>query len=310
MEPRSRRKVIGILHDSNRQNPLNFQDGDPEDFFVQDTEFAGKRLFVKRFFRIGEYLLNYRGNRRDDNNSDTVYMFEVGKPEGIVIDATSRLDCMGRYINDIDPFNVQNCHPIKQLNEKKDVRFCFFATKNIDTGHELRYDYKTNYAPWRKPSFFSEPKGETQSVVKARKKKKAPGEKPVGTQSHDPSKDYGDQQNTTSSQNEKDIGESVPEKCVETQIEVGIDEMGSEEHESIPDLGSIPNVDSGENIEKGKTSRQDREFDSRRIDAADNAVELNLSIQHCQNPIQQDDQTMTYTNLFSEDGISSKISFR
>ena len=50
MESRSRRKVSGILHDSYRQNPLIFQDGDPDDFIVQDTEFAGKGLFAKRFF--------------------------------------------------------------------------------------------------------------------------------------------------------------------------------------------------------------------------------------------------------------------
>ena len=94
---------------------------------------------------------------------------------------------------------------------------------------------------------------------------------------------------------------------METQIEVGLDEIGVEELESIPNLDSIPKVDSSEFFEKGKTSRQDREFDSRRTDAADNAVELNLSIQHCQNHIQQDDQTMTYLNLFSEDGNSSDI---
>ena len=32
---------------------------------------------------------------------------------------------------------------------------CFYSTKNIDAGSELRYDYKPNCAPWRKESFFS-----------------------------------------------------------------------------------------------------------------------------------------------------------
>ena len=156
MQSRSRLIVAATFSsDANRQNPRNFQDKDPDDFYVRETEFPGNGLFVKRFFRKGDYLLSYRGDRLNFVEEDSVYVFDVGKPESILIDATRRPECKGRYINDIDPFSVQNCHPVKCFNEKNEDMICFYSTKNIDAGSELRYNYKTNCAPWRKVSFFS-----------------------------------------------------------------------------------------------------------------------------------------------------------
>ena len=150
MGTRTRRILTTAIKDAERQNPCNYQDKDPDDFYISETEYAGTGLFTGRAFQKGDYLLSYRGDVRNSVESDSVYVFDVGKPENVLIDATERFDCKARFINDIDPYSVQNCHPEKRFNEKKEVMVCFFATKTILPNTELRYDYKTSYAPWRK----------------------------------------------------------------------------------------------------------------------------------------------------------------
>ena len=155
MGTRTRRILTTAIKDAERQNPCNYQDKDPDDFYISETEYAGTGLFTGRAFQKGDYLLSYRGDVRNSVESDSVYVFDVGKPENVLIDATERFDCKARFINDIDPYSVQNCHPEKRFNEKKEVMVCFFATKTILPNTELRYDYKTSYAPWRKKNFFT-----------------------------------------------------------------------------------------------------------------------------------------------------------
>ena len=154
MTLRSRTRTGGLLHDAVRQNPINFQTEDPDDFYVKDTTTAGYGLFANRFFLKGEFLLNYRGERKYEANEDSVYVFDSGKPENIKIDATHCSDCLGRYINDIDCFKTANCHPVKHRTDEGEVLIAFFSTRNIEKDEELRYAYNSCYAPWRKPASF------------------------------------------------------------------------------------------------------------------------------------------------------------
>ena len=154
MTLRSRTRTGGLLHDAVRQNPINFQTEDPDDFYVKDTTAAGYGLFANRFFLKGEFLLNYRGERKYEANEDSVYVFDSGKPENNKIDATHCSDCLGRYINDIDCFKTANCHTVKHRTDEGEVLIAFFSTRNIEKDEELRYAYNSCYARWRKPGFF------------------------------------------------------------------------------------------------------------------------------------------------------------
>ena len=153
MTSRSRRNNGGLLNDAMRQNPLNFQCEDPTDLYVKDTEYAGYGLFASRFFSKGEFIINYRGEKTHETDN-TIYVFDTGRPENIKIDATHTTDCMARYINDIDCFKAQNCHPVKRHNDEGEVMVTFFATRNVEKDEELRYAYNCSFAPWRKQSFF------------------------------------------------------------------------------------------------------------------------------------------------------------
>ena len=101
----SRRSKKGQLDNSFRQNYLNFQEKDPDDFYISETPFAGLGSFAARFFEKGEFLLNYRGDYRTGSVNDGIYVFDTGKPEHIAIDATDRKDCSARYVNDVGPLS-------------------------------------------------------------------------------------------------------------------------------------------------------------------------------------------------------------
>ena len=68
MGSRRRQKYAGRLHVLERQNPRNYLDVDPDkmvkDLTVKETPYAGKSLFAGRFFEKGEFVCNYRGERK------------------------------------------------------------------------------------------------------------------------------------------------------------------------------------------------------------------------------------------------------
>jgi len=71
------------------------------------------------------------------------------------VDASDNLDCLARFINDVDPFHVQNCRTIKIYKDgTTSWTIAIFATKSIDTGEELRYNYGAKFAPWRDIKFW------------------------------------------------------------------------------------------------------------------------------------------------------------
>ena len=101
---------------------------------------SGSGLFVNRPFKKDEFIINYRGKIKTQNRStDNVYSIKTGAPEFLVVDASDNLDCLARFINDVDPFHVQNCRTIKIYKDgTTSWTIAIFATKSIDTGEELR----------------------------------------------------------------------------------------------------------------------------------------------------------------------------
>ena len=152
----SRRSKKGQLDNSFRQNYLNFQEKDPDDFYISETPFAGFGLFAARFFEKGEFLLNYRGDCRTGSVNDGIDVFDTGKPEHLAIDATDRKDSSARYVNDVDPYHLPNCYPMRKVNDCGKVLITFFASRHIDKDEELRYSYNSSSkgTPWRKEKFF------------------------------------------------------------------------------------------------------------------------------------------------------------
>ena len=85
-------------------------------FEVKKVLEAGSGLFVNRPFRKDEFIINYRGKIKTQNRiTDNVYRIETGAPEFLVVDASDNLDCLARFINDVDPFHVQNCRTTKSI---------------------------------------------------------------------------------------------------------------------------------------------------------------------------------------------------
>ena len=111
---------------------------------------------MTRSFKKDEFAINYRGKIKAQNRSiDNVYSIETGAPEFLVLDASDNLDCLARFIIDVDPFQVQNCQTLKKYKDgTTSWTIAVFATKSIDTGEELRYSYGAKFAPWRDIKFW------------------------------------------------------------------------------------------------------------------------------------------------------------
>ena len=137
-------------------DPFEFLRSDAPCFEVKDVLKAGSGLFVNRPFKKDEFIINYRGKIKAQNiSTDNVYSIETGAPEFLVVDASDNLDCLARFINDVDPFHVQNCRPMKSYKSgTTSWTKAIFATKSIDTGEQLRYKCGAKFAPWRDIKFW------------------------------------------------------------------------------------------------------------------------------------------------------------
>ena len=70
------------------------------------------------------------------------------------VDATDDIFDKGRMINDAAKGDtMQNCI-MKIVVVDKIPRLCIFASRNIQEGEELRYDYGVATLPWRKVDYF------------------------------------------------------------------------------------------------------------------------------------------------------------
>ena len=66
------------------------------------------------------------------------------------IDATNDIFHQGRMVNDAEKGDAkQNC-VMKIVEVDNNPHLCIFATKDIEAGEELRYDYGVPNLPWRK----------------------------------------------------------------------------------------------------------------------------------------------------------------
>ena len=142
-----------------RSDPKNFINEAPPDLVVQESlsQGAGKGLFTSRNFGTREFIINYRGDIIQGEANDSVYIFDSGAPDHVLIDATSRLDCLARFINDCDWQFKANCRPVKVNLGNKKFSIAFFTTQKILKGDELRYNYGTVDAPWKlKPKITEE----------------------------------------------------------------------------------------------------------------------------------------------------------
>ena len=95
------------------------------------------------------------GSLKENSNSDNIYVFNTGKPDHTVIDASNQPGACGRYINDIDPAHSQNCFPEKFFTKTKQIGIKFTTNRTVEEDEEIRYDYGLKKAPWRKLHFFA-----------------------------------------------------------------------------------------------------------------------------------------------------------
>ena len=169
--------------DSNPPNDLfEFLQFDPGCFEVKEVPKAGSGLFVNRPFKKNEFIIIYRGKMKTQKiSTNNVYSIETGAPDFLVVDASEILDCMARFIKDVDPYHVQNCRTIKIYKDgTTSWTIAIFATKSIDTGEELRYSYGAKFAPWRDINFWRQiassetkrklPRVQSQLIIEMRRK--------------------------------------------------------------------------------------------------------------------------------------------
>ena len=112
IQMKSVRHQVCLRHrncDPNQPNdPFEFLQSDLSCFEVKEVLKAGSGLFVNRPFKKDEFIINYRGKIKTQNRStDNVYSIGTGAPEFLVVDASENLDCLARFINDVDPLHVQ-----------------------------------------------------------------------------------------------------------------------------------------------------------------------------------------------------------
>lgn len=110
-------------------------------FEVRRSTIQGKGVFATRKIRKDTQLIEYRGERIDDDEGDRRYPFDENErhhtflfrlEDGSVIDAGSRGNA-AKYINhSCDP----NCEAVEE-----DGRIFIYALRDIERGEELTYDY-------------------------------------------------------------------------------------------------------------------------------------------------------------------------
>ena len=234
-----------------RGDPMNFVEEDPTDLLVQDSlsQGAGKGLFVTRSFGTKEFLLNYRGDIVEEAN-DSVYVFDTGAPDHTLIDATLRPDCIARYINDSDWEYSDNCRPVKLKLDGKNV-LAFYTIRNISKGEELRYNYRTEDAPWkvqkiseeeRKVSKMSNDKSmvpETKSVVSVPQTSEAFSEEEKSMVPETKSVESVPQTIEAISEEEKSM---VPEAKSVASVPQTIEAISEEEKSMVPEKKSVESV--------------------------------------------------------------------
>ncbi|XP_046567598.1 N-lysine methyltransferase KMT5A-A-like, partial [Haliotis rubra] len=147
--------------------------------FVSD--FVGFGVFATQTFARGDFLLEYRGSLIDEERAKELerkhskakegcymfYFYFQGKKKmhfriffmfsaeictsnvnNFSIDATEAYASLGRMVNDVDSRH-ENC-VMKLIQHEAQPHLCLFATRDVQVGEELKYDYGDNTVNWRK----------------------------------------------------------------------------------------------------------------------------------------------------------------
>ncbi|XP_077410424.1 uncharacterized protein LOC144040249 [Vanacampus margaritifer] len=121
------------------------------------SEFKGRGVFACASFEKGDFLLEYRGallskqecERRQRLYHDKMkaFMFEFHfDGRTCCVDAATEDGSLGRLVND-DHINPNAT--MKYLNVQGKPHLCLFATRDIDPGEEITYNYGDSDWPWR-----------------------------------------------------------------------------------------------------------------------------------------------------------------
>ncbi|KAE8295333.1 N-lysine methyltransferase KMT5A [Larimichthys crocea] len=122
------------------------------------NSFKGRGVFAKAHFSKGDFVVEYRGQlinheesvrrRKTYHRACTVFMFDFQwKEKTWCIDATQEDGSFGRLVN--DDHKRPNCKMKRIITEAK-PHLCLFALRDIQTGEEITYNYGGNDWPWRK----------------------------------------------------------------------------------------------------------------------------------------------------------------
>ncbi|XP_077424987.1 uncharacterized protein LOC144053930 [Vanacampus margaritifer] len=121
------------------------------------SEFKGRGVFACASFEKGNFLLEYHGallskqecERRQRLYHDKMkaFMFEFHfDGRTCCVDAATEDGSLGRLVND-DHINPNAT--MKYLNVQGKPHLCLFATRDIDPGEEITYNYGDSDWPWR-----------------------------------------------------------------------------------------------------------------------------------------------------------------
>ena len=109
-----------------------------KDFRVKRTN-AGLGLVSERAFKKGDFVIEYTGERITDEEADrraNRYLFEINSKW--TIDGSARSN-LARYIN-------HSCTPNCEAEvDERAKRIRIYATRRIEPGDELAYDYGTDH---------------------------------------------------------------------------------------------------------------------------------------------------------------------
>ncbi|XP_077974938.1 uncharacterized protein LOC120330366 isoform X1 [Styela clava] len=121
------------------------------DFSVKlvDSE-IGKGLFAEKSFCQGDFLLEYKGKRLDEDDglaTESIFTYFFQHSSKIFCIDAQETDCICKYAN--DDWNNPNA-TMKKIVVEDVPHLCLFARRDINVGDEIRYDYNYPNAPWRK----------------------------------------------------------------------------------------------------------------------------------------------------------------
>ncbi|XP_053095564.1 histone-lysine N-methyltransferase SETD5-like isoform X4 [Pangasianodon hypophthalmus] len=131
---------------------------DKEGFDVKYiNSFIGRGVFSCVHFDKGDFLLEYRGQlinkaeceRRQKLYHDAMkaFMYEFRfNGRLLCVDASREDGSLGRLVNDD---HISPNSKMKIITEEGKPHLCLFATRSIDPGEEITYDYGNSELPWR-----------------------------------------------------------------------------------------------------------------------------------------------------------------